>query len=608
MSLAAALAVAVPCIGATVEIKQALIAPATAPMSTAPVTLPDVWDRQLPPRLGAWRYRVAVPRDALAGERPALLIPRAGNSFEVLIKGQSVLLTGRRTAPYPDYSNEPHLVPLPPALLTADPVVIELDVYGEGRRNAGLSAIVAGEYRELEGEYMRERRRSVEATWAITGSSLLIGVLALLVWLRSRDRAFGLFAISALAWGVRTTFLLAHEPPVAAAVWQYLYFVSLSLYLCPLALFFLEVLEVRANRVKHYVIWYLWLSFPALLVAVLVGRTEIRMIWLLGAILIPLTVFVIALAETIRRPRSVAIVLSIAAGTGMAAAARDWWVIQYSGEYATYTYARFAAPFFFLAQAWILTDRYDKAIKGLARLNNALESRVADREREIARLYAEAREHEREEAAVEERERIMREVHDGVGGRLATAAVIAMRPEVPEEIRDAIQDCLGELRLALDVSSPGGQTLNAALAALRHRIEPGLRAAGFHLGWNVEILSSEERPSDATMLMHVVRVVQEAIANAVKHSGGDRINVAAGFRGPLIEITVSDNGVRSSHSVLKNQPDGNGRGIANMTYRAQTLGGEIHIKYELTGTTVNLTFPEGRISTNDDQTHAQIRI
>ena len=93
------------------------------------------------------------------------------------------------------------------------------------------------------------------------------------------------------------------------------------------------------------------------------------------------------------------------------------------------------------------------------------------------------------------------------------------------------------------------------------------------------------------MLMHVVRVVQEAITNAVKHSGADRIVVAAAAAVNDVTIKVHDNGRQAQTAPNK------GRGLANMHHRAQALGGRLEAECGAEGTLITLSFPYAALVT-----------
>jgi signal transduction histidine kinase len=70
---------------------------------------------------------------------------------------------------------------------------------------------------------------------------------------------------------------------------------------------------------------------------------------------------------------------------------------------------------------WALIDRFVKSHNEYEQLNAALEARVKERETTLAVHYARAAELEREQAVAAERERILRDMHDGLGSHLISA-------------------------------------------------------------------------------------------------------------------------------------------------------------------------------------------
>jgi signal transduction histidine kinase len=97
----------------------------------------------------------------------------------------------------------------------------------------------------------------------------------------------------------------------------------------------------------------------------------------------------------------------------------------------------------------------------------------------------------------------------------------------------------------------------------------------------------------------VARVLQEAITNAIKHSGCDAIAVRAGLSETSggVEISITDNGRGL-------QPGGAGHGLASMRRRSAALGGELLIDDASPGTRVTLRLPANRIA-GDGQSPVQ---
>ncbi|HEV8419847.1 MAG TPA: ATP-binding protein, partial [Actinomycetota bacterium] len=72
------------------------------------------------------------------------------------------------------------------------------------------------------------------------------------------------------------------------------------------------------------------------------------------------------------------------------------------------------------------------------------------------------------------------------------------------------------------------------------------------------------------------RIAQEAIRNALKHSGADRISMDLRMRDSMVNLTVSDDGVGFDPAAP--QVRGRHLGLTSMMERAELLGGELHIE------------------------------
>ena len=195
------------------------------------------------------------------------------------------------------------------------------------------------------------------------------------------------------------------------------------------------------------------------------------------------------------------------------------------------------------------------------------------------------------EAQEQERARVARDLHDEVNQSLTglLLRLEAVRGKAPPE-------------LAADLSETKALANQAMgeLLALARQLRPtalddlGLKAAlASHVdgvGRQSEIGTSFESEGDFHSLspdvqIVVYRVGQEAIANAVRHSGSKAIRVRLRRQGPRVELTVSDDGRGFSFE----QASG-GLGLAGMRERALLVEGELQIESrpEL-GTRVRLT-------------------
>jgi signal transduction histidine kinase len=104
---------------------------------------------------------------------------------------------------------------------------------------------------------------------------------------------------------------------------------------------------------------------------------------------------------------------------------------------------------------------------------------VAERERVIVANMEEIRRNERAAMLLEERSRIMRDMHDGIGGQLLGLILQARSRKLSDEkLVSGLEQSLDDLRLVVDSLEQGEGSLTGALGAFRARIEPRCEAAG----------------------------------------------------------------------------------------------------------------------------------
>jgi len=188
-----------------------------------------------------------------------------------------------------------------------------------------------------------------------------------------------------------------------------------------------------------------------------------------------------------------------------------------------------------------------------------------------------------------ERERMTREMHDGLGGQLVSILAMVERGlTVPSDIAEALRRAIDDIRIIIDSLDPATTDLNTSLGKLRARLEPLLRRNGISVTWNVDDeLEADLFPPEA--VLHMLRIIQEAVMHSLRHANASAIavNVTLG-RGDnrQLRISILDNGCGPS---IKSTTGG--RRIGNMNSRAEELGAEIRIEDAAPGTRVTLDIP-----------------
>ena len=189
----------------------------------------------------------------------------------------------------------------------------------------------------------------------------------------------------------------------------------------------------------------------------------------------------------------------------------------------------------------------------------------------------------RERQRREERNRLTRDLHDGLGGQLVSIVALSERGAWEgDRIGEAARAALKDLRLVIDAMDDIDGDLMLALGAWRERTAAQLRPHGLALDWHVLMpqgmpVHPELRPWH---VIQILRLLDEAVTNAVKHAGASGSASGSRLVGDTVEgqrgrITVEDDGrgfvTYDDGRRAANAPN-TARGLANMHKRAARCG------------------------------------
>lgn len=191
-----------------------------------------------------------------------------------------------------------------------------------------------------------------------------------------------------------------------------------------------------------------------------------------------------------------------------------------------------------------------------------------------------------------ERERIAKELHDGLGGMLAGVKINfsgwASKTLLPEQRADfdkilqQLDKSVGELRSVARNLMPE--------SLLKFGLETALKdLSEFYMDDNLEIDLQTYSINEAlplSMQLHIYRIVQELLSNAIKHSKATNILLQCSQNKKNFFITVEDNGIGFDQNDLQYKK---GMGINNVKNRVDYLKGKLDINsQDGEGTTVNI--------------------
>ena len=283
----------------------------------------------------------------------------------------------------------------------------------------------------------------------------------------------------------------------------------------------------------------------------------------------PLVVYVLARlgALTTRRARMTAAAACVPFVAAVASRVQDTPVL--------------ALALVFCALAALLalrTVQEEAARRSLHAVRDDLREKVLTLQDTNAQLL-QAQDYELRAAALAERTRIAREIHDGVGHLLTrlllqVKALQVVHREEPGVVADlttldgGLDEALDSMRRSVHALSDDGEELATSLNMLGSRC--GIES--------VRVDCSTEAEPPAVVARCVVAVVREALTNAARHGGARSARVAVTDYPAFWQVTVDNDGiVPAEGEPAAAGRGGSGLGLRSMTERVEALGGRVRI-------------------------------
>lgn len=517
-------------------------------------------------------FRMTFDVNGDAGRAWAVMLPR-------LYSGGSVFVNGVAIGEVPGSSPtaqanwlRPHQFPLPAGVLQPGENTLLVGVPSRYDR-IGLGAPIVGTAEAIRSLYAQ--RTFWEYTIAMVSVWLLLmgGIFLLAIWFSRRQEVlYGIFGLATLAWGIRT---IHHVWPVVPldlwVYWRAIYYAGTGFGDILICIFLMRTGGFQHRWIERSALLYAAIG-PLAMLAIGQDFQSRDYLWYGGAMPLNLLAVGVMARAVWRRQTWDTIALAGAMGMGVLAFVRDYAIKAGWLPYGSVYTAHAVAPLVIIAICLVLVVRFIQALHRLENVNVEMERRLRVREAEINANHEVLRQMELAQASAVERQRIMQDMHDGLGSQLLSSLAVVQRGGTGhQEIAGMLQECIDDMRLVVDALTPEDNDLLAALGTLRFRMAPRLAAAGIELDWQVSC------PADSLELepregLAVLRIVQEAISNVLKHAGASRLAVTIDGSERALEIRIVDNGRGFTQGAC-----GPGRGLGNMNKRAAAIGASLGI-------------------------------
>lgn len=453
-----------------------------------------------------------------------------------------------------------------------------------------VSSLWLGPLEALEVRHRMRQWLQQDLPAMLSAAFMAVGVFALFVWFkRSHETGYLLFFNLAITSFLRSLHFYVAVP--IANDWFAWLTVNSLFWLVAVVHFALRQLHGRRLG---------WLTFAVVAWTVLIGvltlpgpailrnTPQVTPLIYIGAALMGVTVALVGGISAWKRSSEGRLV-AVGIGACVLLGVSDWLLqnnfVSPEGWYlGAYTNAVTFSVF-----GVLMYRRYVNAIAEVERVNAGLAERLQAREVELERSHQRLREVEKLQTISDERQRLMQDMHDGLGSSLISAIrSVESGGMSDDKVSQVLKSCLDDLKLTIDSMEPLEDDLLLLLATLRYRLGPRLESSGVALQWNVQELPALEW-LDPTSALHILRIVQESIANILRHTRATEIRVGTAADASGVQVTIEDNG--QGFDVEKAMREAGGRGMSNQQRRAQVVGGAVSWRSGAEGTLFTLWLP-----------------
>jgi signal transduction histidine kinase len=536
-------------------------------------------------------YRVEVPASQVTQQLAALYVPRWHTLGYLTIYANDRLIYSSMEDGEFGAFNEPLLVYMPDDIQsTHGPMRFLVRMDSVRATGGALSTLWLGPTSTLRAMYASRRLLQNSVPRITSAIFLVLGFFALGFWWRRRHETTQLlfFALSVLFY-IRNLHYYIDELWIPDEWFTWLTVISIG-WIDVVTYFF--AFRLYGQHYRRFERVLIGAMIVASLLTLPLGVIENNLVVLspLAYLIFAFVSFSVATLLSVVSWRVRSLECAALAGIlwlNLALGIHDWMLVTWRTDIESFYMLPIGVIALFAMFLATVLRRYLGALSASEKAGVLLEARLADRELELRESYDKLRAVEQAQLLSQERQRLMRDMHDGLGSALMSSLIAVERGQMQSaDIVEVLRDCVDDLKLTIDSLEPVDDDLLLLLATLRYRLEPRLEAAGVKLQWDVDAVPSLGW-LNPELSLHILRMVQEVLTNVLKHAQAKVIRVAATHDAEYISIVIEDDGIGFDIA----NPVRAGRGLANLRQRAALLGAMLDITSSPGDTRVSLMLP-----------------
>jgi signal transduction histidine kinase len=553
--------------------------------------LPHEWRNEYRQNYAGWystTLNLEVPPNRLWG----IFLPNVRMNAAVYLNGELLGHGGQFEEPMARNWNRPLYYTIPNGLLRPGENRVAIRIASTRPGKGMLGEVFMGADEALSPIY--QTRYFVRVTLLqIVVVSLVVGslFLALMGILRKRDTFYLWFAAMIGCWAVFVWNLIVVDIPLPTRIWDLQRILAIGWFVVCMIFFIHRYVGVTRPNLERGVLIFALIGSGLLYLLPKTYFYQVGLpVWDVTAVAAGIYPGWFAL-QNYRRSRSLELLMLLFCGAIILIfGLLDLLTILDLRDKSWGYLLPYPAPLLMFIVSGMIMLRFIRATDQVEALNVTLEQRIEEKGRVLEENYRRLVALEREQVLADERERIMRDMHDGIGGQLVTMLSLVEHEDTSRErIVDLLREALSDLRLMIDSFEPADDDLGSVLGIFRSRLSPILEQQQIELSWQVRDVPPIPHMGPQKVL-HLLRIMQEATTNVLKHANASKLTFATGETRLendelAVYLEVTDNGTGFEPG------RGYGYGLKNMQKRAQTIGASLAFQSARPGTTLRLTIP-----------------
>ena len=562
------------------------------------VSLPD-WDAAETLNSTSLWYLIPLQDQYDDASKKAIYLPRVSQNVEVFLNGHWLGNGGNMSEPITRNRNNTLLFSFDSSLLQKQNM-LAIHLVGQHDSRTYLGEVYIGPHALLRENAQLSEYVRIDLSMIITVCMLLTSILMSIIWvLRQSDIYYLYYAVFSALWAFHDSNHFIQKIPFSVPVWETLMPLSFGVAMLGMVLFVHRTVGTYRKVPEQFCIGFVvLLALPFLNQDLDWILFYAYHIWSPCIALIGLYLIYFLNQSYLNTGEERLIQLIMSAYSVLVFGMNDILLaIDFIPKQSPYM-MHFAVLFTVVSLLIMLINRFVQSMNVVEHYNQELQHEISRKTDEIDKSYRQVQHLMRKYTVAEERQRIMRDIHDGIGGQLV-ATLVSMEggPVNQAQLKSNLKGALQDLRMVIDSLDDEAEDLPTLLGMLRMRLSEQFANADMKLHWQVDDLPRMANFGPANVL-NTMRIIQEAITNAIKHSGASNLTISTSEytdddQQHFARIEVADDG-----QGLDVSGDSKGRGLLNMQKRADLIGAKLtivnaDIAKGLTGTTVQLDLPIG---------------